>query len=121
MKKLLSLSLALILVLALSVPVFAADISKAQAEDIALRDAGYSSSQVVYLNSRQDRDDGRLEYDVEFAVNNSDGSYVEYDYEISADGRILSKDVDVERGRDIESRFEQIIRQFIEWLLSLFR
>ncbi len=121
MKKLLSLLLALTVVFTLSVTAFAADITKADAEAIALKDAGYAASQTVYLRSKADFDDGRTEYDVEFAVNNSDGSYLEYDYEISADGRILSKDVDLERGRNAENRFEGFFRQLIEWLLSLFR
>lgn len=121
MKKFLSLLLALTVVFTLSLTAFAADITKDEAEAIALKDAGYSASQTVYLRSQKDYDDGRTEYEVEFAVENADGSYVEYDYEISADGRILSKDVDVERVNTVEDRFERIIRLFVEWLVNLFR
>lgn len=121
MKKFLSLVLALIVVFTLSLTVFAADITKAQAETIALKDAGYSESQTVYLRSYKDYDDGRGEYDVNFSVKNSDGSYTEYDYEISLDGRIRSKDVDIERVNTLEDRFEIFLRQLVEWFISLFR
>ncbi len=125
MKKLLSLLLALTVIFTLSLTAFAADITKADAEAIALKDAGYTERHVLYLRSQTDYDDGRTEYEVEFAVNNADGSYVEYDYEISADGRIISKDVDVERGNGFENhfenRFENLFRQLINWFLNLFR
>lgn len=121
MKKILSSALALVLVFTLSLTAFAADITKAEAQEIALRDAGYSASDVLFLKSKIDRDDGRTEYDVEFSVKNSDGSYTDYDYEISSSGRVLSRDKDIERVNTLEDRFELLFRQIFEWLLSFFR
>lgn len=121
MKKLLALTLVLTMVFALALTGFAADITQVQAEELALKDAGYTSSEVLYLRSSTDRDDGRTEYDVDFSVKNSDGSYTEYDYEISLDGRILSKDVDIEKVNSFEDKLELFFRQLIEWFLSLFR
>lgn len=121
MKKLLSLTLVFAVIFALAATAFAADITKAQAEEIALKDAGYTAADTVYLRSQVDYDDGRTEYDVDFAVVNADGSHTEYDYEISADGRILSKDVDIERVNSFEDKIELLFRQLIEWILSLFR
>lgn len=121
MKKLLSLILVLTVIFALAVTAFAADITKAQAEEIALKDAGCAVSDTVYLRSKVDYDDGRAEYDVEFAVENADGSHTEYDYEISADGIILSKDADIERVNSYEDRIELFFRQLINWILSLFK
>lgn len=95
-KKLSSLALSLLLLFSLSLSAFAADISAEQAKAIALEDAGYSESQVAYIRAGVDYDDGVKEYDVEFLVKNAD-SYLEYDYEVrAADGKILSKDRDVE-------------------------
>ena len=62
-----------------------------EAKAIALKDAGFSESQVTIVRARQDYDDGRLEYEVEFYKDN-----VEYDYEISSTGTILSRDYDAE-------------------------
>ena len=63
-----------------------------QAKAIALKDAGFTESQVTIVRARQDYDDGRLEYEIEFYKDN-----VEYDYEIdAATGKILSRDYDAE-------------------------
>ena len=62
-----------------------------EAKAIALKDAGFSESQVTIVRAHQDYDDGRLEYEVEFYKDN-----VEYDYEISSTGTILSRDYDAE-------------------------
>ena len=54
--------------------------------------AGFAESEVTRLKVERDRDDGRIEYSVEFTANGK-----EYDYEISAsDGKILDYDVEVE-------------------------
>lgn len=67
------------------------DIGADKAAQTALADAGLNSSQVTGLKTRQDWDDGRLHYEVEFR---SGG--VEYDYELSADGTILKADRDTD-------------------------
>lgn len=68
-------------------------ITENQARQIALDHAGLSASQVTFLKSRLDYDDGRQVYDVEFYSSD----YTEYDYEIdAATGDILSYDSDAE-------------------------
>lgn len=99
LKKLSSLTLAFILVLSLSVTAFAANISAESAKSIALSDAGFSSSEVSYLNVKTEFDDSVKVFDVSFIAFNPDGSFTEYDYEIkAADGKILGRDIDRERG-----------------------
>ena len=64
------------------------DISMQQATEVALQDAGFSSSEVESLSCNLDSDDEVRHYDVSFV---SQG--MEYDYEIKAsDGTILEKD-----------------------------
>lgn len=64
------------------------DISMQQATEVALQDAGFSSSEVESLTGNLDSDDEVRHYDVRFV---SQG--MEYDYEIKAsDGTILEKD-----------------------------
>ena len=68
-------------------------ITEDQARQIALDHAGLSASQVTFLKSRLDYDDGRQVYDVEFYSSD----YTEYDYEIDAAADdILSYDSDAE-------------------------
>lgn len=70
------------------------DITLEKAIDIALKDAGFESSEATITKSKPDRDDGINKYDVEFLV---DG--IEYDYEIDAtNGRIIKKELDREYG-----------------------
>jgi len=96
-RKLSSLAVAFALVFALAVPALAADISAEDAKAIALKDAGYSQSEVLYLRASAEYDDGVKYFDVSFAVKNEDGSYLEYDYDVAvSDGRILEKDADRE-------------------------
>ncbi len=96
LKKLSSLALSLLLVFALSLSAFAADISAQQAKAIALQDAGYKEADVAFIRAGVDYDNGVKEYDVEFLVKGAD-AYLEFDYEVrAADGKILSKDRDVE-------------------------
>ncbi|MCD7861355.1 MAG: PepSY domain-containing protein, partial [Oscillospiraceae bacterium] len=75
-------------------------IGETAAEDIALADAGASRTDVTYLNSWLEYDDGRMEcYEVEFAV----GSTV-YEYKIGLyDGTIRSKDVETRGGTGVSS------------------
>ena len=71
-----------------------AAITAERAKEIALSDAGLSASQVSFIRSQLDRDDGRLVYDVEFY---NTATYTEYDYEIDAStGAIVSSDFDAE-------------------------
>lgn len=66
-------------------------ITEAKAKSIALNHAGVDESKVENLRIEKERDDGRLEYHVEFRVGTK-----KYEYEISAtSGKIL--DYDVER------------------------
>ena len=68
-------------------------ITEDEARQILLDHAGLSASQVTFLKSRLDYDDGRQVYDVEFYSSD----YTEYDYEIdAATGDILSYDSDAE-------------------------
>ena len=61
-----------------------------EAKDIALKHAGLSSSQVTFQKAKLDRDDGRLEYELEFR---SGG--VEYEYKLDAvNGTILEAERD---------------------------
>ena len=73
--------------------VFAADITEENAKTIALNHAQVGTDQVAYILAKEDFDDGRWVYDVEFFTTD----YKEYDYEISkGDGTILSFDFDAE-------------------------
>lgn len=100
LKKLSSLALTFLLVLALSVTSLAAGISSDRAKEIALADAGFSASQVSYLTVKTDYENGVKVFDVSFVAFNADGSFTEYDYEVkAADGRILERDIDLERGK----------------------
>lgn len=66
------------------------DIGEDAALQAALNAAGVSESDISRLQVSQDRDDGRLTYDVRFDVGQT-----EYDYEILAsDGQILGSDVE---------------------------
>ena len=67
-------------------------ITKDQAKSIALKDAGVSESATQFVWVKENYDDGRLVYEVEFYANGT-----EYDYDIDqVTGRILSSDFDIE-------------------------
>lgn len=69
-----------------------ASITSEQAETTALNHAGLKETDVTFLKTRLDREDGRTVYDVEFY-----NGYQEYDYEIDATtGAIISFDYDAE-------------------------
>ena len=71
-------------------PAQANRITKEEAIDIALKDAGFTKDQVTRLRAEFDYDDGRPEYEVDFHQDR-----YEYDYEIHAEsGKILSRDKD---------------------------
>ncbi len=67
-------------------------ITEEEAKQIALTHAGIAEGDTSFLYVKQDFDDGRAEYDVEFFAGNK-----EYDYEIDASsGTVLSVDYDAE-------------------------
>lgn len=69
------------------------DIGATEAQTIALAHAGVSETQATKITVQKDVDNGVMEYDVEFWVEN-----VEYDYDINAStGEIISYDWDVEK------------------------
>lgn len=75
-------------------------ITMQQAKKIALQDAGKAVSEVRFVKTESDWDDGRLLYEIEFVVR-SGSSWKEYDYEIAAaTGKIVSRDYDVESSYD---------------------
>lgn len=60
-------------------------ITEAQARDAALKHAGFTESQVVFIKTKLDYDSGVVEYDIEFTANST-----RYEYEIkAADGTVL--------------------------------
>lgn len=66
-------------------------ITEREAKNIAAGKAGVTEEQIQYITVKQDWDDGRARYEVEFTA-----AGVEYDYELDAsDGRILSADSEV--------------------------
>ncbi len=69
------------------------EISRSEAEDIALSHAGLSKDQVTFVRGEKEFEDGRAVYDVEFYTKD----FQEFDYQIDAKtGDILSFDEDVE-------------------------
>lgn len=67
-------------------------ISEQDAKKIALDNAGFAESDVSFIRTKLDFDDGRAVYDIEFYKDN-----VEYDYEVDAyTGDIRSLDYDIE-------------------------
>lgn len=66
------------------------EVTSEQAEDIALKHAGLKRSEVTYIRSSLDYDDGYKLYEVEFYKDR-----FEYDYDVDAvSGKILSFDKD---------------------------
>ena len=73
---------------AASDPNYSSYIGVDKAKEIALADAGVNAADAVFLKAKLDRDDGRLEYEVEFYSGSR-----EYDYDIDArTGTILDRD-----------------------------
>lgn len=67
-----------------------AELTREEAEAIALKHAGFTADQVTYLRTEYEIDDGRPQYEVQFHQDRW-----EYDYEIDAQtGKILSFDKD---------------------------
>lgn len=71
-------------------PASAQKISAEEAEDIALKDAGFARGDVKHLYSHFEFDDGFYQYDIHFQ-----NGQLEYEYNINAeDGSLMGKDVD---------------------------
>ena len=61
-------------------------ITEADAKNIALSNAGVSETDIIYITVKQDWDDGRAEYEVDFIAGG-----MEYEYEIdAASGNVIS-------------------------------
>ena len=74
----------------------AGEITVEEAKTSALEHAGLTAGAVTFVKAKQDYDDGRLVYEIEFVTTSGNG-YLEYDYEIdAATGNILSYDYDAE-------------------------
>ena len=68
----------------------AEQITLAQAEEIALSDAGLTASDVITIKTKQDTENGVSIYDIAFS-----SKYTRYEYEIKADtGNIYSKSIE---------------------------
>ncbi len=75
-------------------------IGKAEAKNIALRDAGINEAEASALRAKLEFDDGRFQYEVDFYSNGT-----EYEYFIQGkDGDIIARDID---GGPNGSRYEQ--------------
>ena len=82
-----------VMVMGAQMTAFAASVTKEQAQEIALKDAGIAAEDAAWILTKTDYEHGRLVYEVEFITKD----YAEYDYEISAEsGVILSFDYDAE-------------------------
>ena len=103
MKKLTAMVLALVMVLALTAGAFAAGrLTKDEAKQIALKEAGVTAAEATFTKAKLDYDDGREEYEFEFYA---DGK--EFDVDVDANtGRVVK--FDVERCyRDFDDRYER--------------
>ena len=68
----------------------ASGVTKLQALDIALKDAGFEMEDTLYTQVKKDYEDGMEVYEVEFRV-----GFVEYNYDIEvASGQIIEKEID---------------------------
>ena len=66
------------------------DLGEEQAKQIALAHAGFRAEDVRFIKSKLDRDDGRMEYEIDFIANG-----MKYEYNIdAATGRITEFDID---------------------------
>ena len=103
MKKLTAMVLALVMVLALAAGAFAAGrLTKDEAKQIALKEAGVTAAEATFTKAKLDYDDGREEYEFEFFANGR-----EFDIDVDANtGRVVK--FDVERCyRDFDDRHER--------------
>ena len=81
---------------AATAPATNGQITVEKAKEIALGHAGLSADAVTFVKAKQDYENGKLVYEVEF-VAGSGNSFMEYDYEIdAATGTVVSYDYDAE-------------------------
>lgn len=74
-------------------------ITEEEAKAVALKDAGYTEADVTGIRVKQDRDDGRDIYEVDFYVQAE-----EFDYDIDrSTGQILSRDYDIDEDFNTQS------------------
>ena len=80
------------------------DLTMKQAEEIALKHAGQNADAVTMLKQKQEMEDGRLVYEVEFYTD----TFQKYDYDIdAATGEVLAWDFD---GDSAYARLDAILR-----------
>lgn len=82
-------------------------ISAAEARAIALEHAGVAEADAQFVREKEDYDDGRAVYEIEFYAGNT-----EYDYEIAKDtGEIISVDHDMEAALSGNSTGEALTQE----------
>ncbi len=90
--KAISAILVILMLAVLPVTAFAAGVSSAKAQDIALADSNVQRSQAKFTKTKLDVENGENVYEIEFTVETA-SSVTRYEYEISAaTGRIVDKD-----------------------------
>ena len=73
-----------------------------EAKAIALNYAGFTADQVRFTKCHEDRDDGRMVYEIEFFANG-----IEYDFDIDINtGRITEADRDYDRYDEYDRDFD---------------
>lgn len=141
MKKIMVIALSAIMVFALAATAFAADyITKDQAKQAAIDAVNAQFNTQYTIDSlaavkveRPEYDDDSLKvvYDVEFYIDNGDGTYLEYDCDIDAQtgelvGRIsfeIERDLDdiPLNGDSIFAKLKALIDRIIEFIKNLFK
>ena len=77
-------------------------LSPEEARQIVLNRAGLTADQVVFTKCHEDRDDGRMVYEIEFFANG-----IEYDFDVEiATGRITESDRDYDRYDEYDRDFD---------------
>ena len=116
MKKLTAMILALVMVLALAAGAFAAGrLTKDEAKQIALKEAGVTAAEATFTKARLEYDDGREEYEFEFFANGK-----EFDVDVDANtGRVVKFDVEC-NGRDYyeydyDDRYDRYDRDYDDY------
>ena len=103
--------LALVMVLALAAGAFAAGrLTKDEAKQIALKEAGVTAAEASFTKARLDYDDGREEYEFEFFANGK-----EFDVDVDANtGRVVK--FEVERCcRGFDDRYDRYDRDYDDY------
>ena len=111
MKKLTAMVLALVMILALAAGAFAAGrLTKDEAKQIALKEAGVTAAEATFTKARLEYDDGREEYEFEFYANGR-----EFDVDVDADtGRVVKFNVE-HCYRDFDDRYERDFDEYYDF------